>query len=154
MKKLRIYVDSSVIGGCFDPEFEKWSNGLFRDFHVGTLHPVVSEIVDAEMEDAPYKVRDKFTELLALEPEMLNVSQEAIALATEYLKGNIISLDYRDDALHIALATIAQVDILVSWNFKHIVNFGKIRQFNVVNMGLGYNTIQIYSPREVTNYGN
>jgi len=52
MKKLRIYVDSSVIGGCFDPEFEKWSNGLFREFHVGALLPVMSDIVDAEMKNA------------------------------------------------------------------------------------------------------
>lgn len=154
MKKLRIYVDSSVIGGCFDPEFEKWSNGLFRDFYVGTFLPVLSDIVDAEMKNAPAEVAKKHAELLGLEPELITLSNEAIELAGVYIQEKIVSPNYRDDALHIALATIAQVDILVSWNFKHIVNYGKIRQFNGVNMRNGYNTIQIYSPREVTNYGD
>ena len=154
MKKLRIYVDSSVIGGCFDPEFKKWSNGLFRDFHVGTFLPVISEIVDVEMDDAPVEVKRKYTELLALEPKFVYLTKETDDLAECYLKEKILSQNYADDALHIALATVAQVDILVSWNFKHIVNFGKIRQFNGVNMRHGYNTIQIYSPREVTNYGD
>ena len=154
MKKLRIYVDSSVIGGCFDPEFEKWSNGLFRDFHVGTFLPVISDIVDAEMRAAPPNVAGKYAELLGLEPERIKLSDDAIALASVYIRENIVSQKYQDDALHIAHATIAQVDILVSWNFKHIVNYGKIRQFNSVNLRQGYNTIQIYSPREVTNYGD
>jgi len=154
MKKLRIYVDSSVIGGCFDPEFEKWSNGLFRDFNVGTLLPVLSDIVDAEMKNAPPEVVGKHAELLTLEAERIKLSDEAVELAGIYIKEKAVSPNYRDDALHIALATIAQVDILVSWNFKHIVNFGKIRQFNSINLREGYNTVQIYSPREVTNYGD
>ena len=59
---------------------------------------------------------------------------------------------FYDDMLHIALATIAKIDIVVCWNFKHIVHFDKIRQFNGVNMEQGYSTLQIYSPREVANY--
>lgn len=57
------------------------------------------------------------------------------------------------DGLHIALATAAEVDLLVSWNFKHIVHYDKIRMFNAVNLELGYNPLQIYSPREVTHQG-
>jgi hypothetical protein len=41
LKKLRIYVDTSVIGGCFDPEFATWSNGLFKDFEKGIYQPVL-----------------------------------------------------------------------------------------------------------------
>lgn len=55
--------------------------------------------------------------------------------------------------LHIALATVADIDVLVSWNFKHIVRLDKIRIFNAVNLELGYKQLQIYSPREVTSYG-
>ena len=54
--------------------------------------------------------------------------------------------------LHIALSTIADVDILVSWNFRHIVRYDKIRQFNAVNLEQGYHILDIYSPREVTSY--
>jgi len=154
MKKTRIYLDTSVIGGCFDPEFEKWSNGLFRDFHVGTLLPVISNIVDAELDDAPPHVRDKYAELLALDPEFVLLNQEASDLADYYLEDKIVSKNFVDDALHIAIATVSLVDMLVSWNFKHILNYRKMRQFNAVNMRNGYNPLQIHSPREVTSYGD
>lgn len=147
-------MDTSVIGGCFDPEFEKWSNGLFRDFHVGTFQPVISDIVDAELDEAPLDVRDKYAELLALEPEFVHLTQEASDLADCYLGDKIVSKNYVDDALHIAIATVSLVDILVSWNFKHILNYSKMRQFNVVNLRCGYNLINIRSPREVTSYGD
>ena len=51
--------------------------------------------------------------------------------------------------MHIALATLARVDALVSWNFKHIVNLHRIRGFNGVNLMRGYGTLEIRSPREV-----
>lgn len=60
---------------------------------------------------------------------------------------------FRNDMLHIALATVAEVDVLVSWNFRHIVRLDKIQQFNGINLELGYKTVAIYSPREVTTYG-
>lgn len=63
-----------------------------------------------------------------------------------------ITPKYHNDGIHIALATVAEVDVLVSWNFRHIVNFNKIRLFNAVNMEQGYKQIQIYSPREVTTH--
>lgn len=53
---------------------------------------------------------------------------------------------------HIALATIAEVDAIVSWNFRHIVRLEKIRLFNAVNVELGYPVLSILSPREVTTY--
>jgi hypothetical protein len=64
MKIQRIYVDTSVIGGCFDPEFELWSNGLFRDFQEKNFKPVISEIVAEEIGEAPKFVRDKYAELI------------------------------------------------------------------------------------------
>lgn len=67
--------------------------------------------------------------------------------------GRIVSPKYADDAVHIALATAAEVDLLVSWNFRHIVHYEKIRLFNAVNLERGYKPLQIYSPREVAHYG-
>lgn len=81
------------------------------------------------------------------------MTRDALELADEYLDHNILSANYRDDARHIALAVIAQVDLLVSWNFKHVVHFDKIQQFNAVSIKMGYKPIQIYSPREVTKHG-
>jgi hypothetical protein len=152
MKTTRVYVDTSVIGGCFDPEFAPWSNGLFKDFALGLYAPVVSAIVTAEILPAPEPIRRKYAELVALGAEILHPNVIAESLAQAYLQRSIVPPRYSDDALHIALATTADVDLLVSWNFKHIVHYDKIRLFNAVNMELGYKTLQIYSPREVTHH--
>ena len=125
-----------------------------KDFRVGNFKPVVSTIVDAEIEDAPVKVKETYFELLSLGHEFLDVSEESIALADTYLERGILTRKFTDDALHIAIASVANVDVLVSWNFKHIVHFDKIRQFTAVNIELGYKPLQIYSPREVTHYGD
>ncbi len=153
MKIQRVYVDTSVIGGCFDPEFAQWSNGLLQDFQSEKLKPVLSEIVTAEIENAPPRVQQILVDLMSLKPEMLTITNEAIDLADLYQERGILTAKYYEDGLHIALATIAEVNLFVSWNFKHIVHFEKIRLFNAVNLEQGYKTIEIYSPREVTIYG-
>ena len=153
MKVQRIYVDTSVVGGCLDQEFALWSTGLLRDFQEGTFKPVFSSVVTAEVARAYEAVQQQYTKFLALEPEMLTVTRAAAELAEMYQRRQILTPKFYDDSLHIALATVAEVDLLVSWNFKHIVHFNKIRLFTAVNLELGYKPIQIYSPREVRNYG-
>ena len=153
-KKTRIYVDTSVIGGCFDPEFELWSNGLFKDFKIGIFSPVVSEIVTAEIADAPEEVILKYGELLNYSPEILELNDEVFDLANVYINRKILSENFLDDARHIAFATVFEVDLLVSWNFRHIVHYDKIRMFNSINLEFNYKQISIYSPREVTKHGN
>lgn len=152
MNPERIYVDTSVIGGCFDPEFSRWSNGLFKDFRLGIYTPVVSDIVAAEIAPAPERIRAKYAELVGVGAEILHLHPGAERLADAYLARRIVPPKFADDALHIALATTAKVNVLVSWNFKHIVHYDKIRMFNAVNLELGYSELQIHSPREVTHY--
>lgn len=152
MKTQRVYVDTSVIGGCFDEEFSTWSDGLMNDFEQGYFIPVTSEVIVAEIDNAPSFVQDKFAELLSVQHEMLSVSDASLELAGIYQERQILTPKYHNDGVHIALATVAEVDVLVSWNFKHIVNFNKIRLFNAVNLEQGYKQVQIYSPREVTTY--
>lgn len=78
MKKLiRVYVDTSVIGGCFDDEFAEWSDKLFRDFQAGNFKPVISEVVVAEIGPAPAEVLQKYSELLSYNPELVEISREA-----------------------------------------------------------------------------
>lgn len=152
MKIQRVYLDTSVIGGCFDPEFTEWSNGLIQDLRDGLFKPLLSQVTSAEVENAPEQVQEIYAELLALDSETITVTESALELASAYQARNIITPNFRNDGLHIALATIAEADILVSWNFKHIVRFDKIRLFNAVNLEYGYKPLQIYSPREVTTY--
>jgi len=153
MKVLRVYTDTSVLGGCFDPEFEVWSKGLLEDFRRGRFRPVLSEVTAAEVIPAPEPVRDVYAELLALGAEVLPVTPEALNLRKSYLERGVLGNRFENDMLHIALATIGDVDVLVSWNFRHIVRLEKIRAFSAVNIELGYKVLTIYSPREVTIYG-
>jgi hypothetical protein len=149
----RLYLDTSVFGGCFEPEFQEWSNGLLADVSLGLFVGVTSDIVRAEMAGAPPPVQRKFTEFLDCGPECLQASSEALVLVDAYLGHGILTERYRNDMLHIALATVASVDILSSWNFRHIVRFDKITKFNAVNLEYGYRQMAIYSPREVTTHG-
>ena len=153
MKIQRIYIDTSVIGGCFDPEFAEWSSGLLQDFRNGTFQPLLSEVIAAEIEDAPENVQTVYAELRSLDAEVLSIEESALELADEYQRRGILTANFYGDGLHIALATVAEADLLVSWNFKHIVRFDKIRLFNAVNIEFGYKPLQIFSPREVTTHG-
>jgi hypothetical protein len=152
VKKLRIYADTSVIGGCFDPEFQHWSNALMEDFRQGRFALVLSDMIAAEIEPAPRAVRALYGELLPI-AEVLPVTEEAIGVVNEYGRHGVLGPRFRNDMLHIALATVAGVDVLVSWNFRHIVRLDKMQQFNGINLELGYRALAIHSPREVTTYG-
>jgi hypothetical protein len=152
VKAFRICVDTSVLGGCFDPEFSPWSNGLVEDFRRGVFRPVLSDVTAEEIGHAPDTIRSLHEELAALGGEIVAVSPEALQVLAAYEAHAILGPRYRNDLLHIALATIAAVDALVSWNFRHIVHLDKIRLFNGVNAELGYPPLAIYSPREVTTY--
>ncbi len=148
MKKTKIYIDTSVIGGCFDPEFNKYSNILINEIISREKYGFISDITKVEIIHAPKVIINFFN---SIEPylEEINTNNEAEKLADLYLKEKIVSYKYRNDCLHIALATVYNLDVLVSWNFKHIVNYDKILKFNSVNLKNGYKILQIFSPREV-----
>jgi rRNA-processing protein FCF1 len=148
---LRVYLDTSVIGGCFDDEFQLWSNALMVDFQNGIFKPVISSVVTEELERAPQQVKDKLHELILIGAEILEPDNEALSLLEEYQNRQIVTEKYSNDLLHIAIATVS-AEVLVSWNFKHIVRLEKIQQFNAVNISCGFRPIEIHSPREVAHY--
>jgi hypothetical protein len=151
-KKFRIYVDTSIIGGCCDPEFEVWSKSLLADFSSGKFELLLSVLTDAEIRKAPKAVKTTYLQFRKCTKAVVKLSPEVIGLAEAYLDHKILPRNYASDARHIALATIAGADVLVSWNFRHIVHFEKIQKFNAVNIEFGYKPILIYSPREVTSH--
>ena len=152
MKKLRIYLDTSVLGGCFDPEFSEWSNRLMDDFRLGRVVPVLSDVTADEVTSAPPAVRALHVELLAIADDIVPITNEALSLVASYEDHGVLGKRFRNDMLHIALATISEVDVLVSWNFRHIVRLDHIRVFNAVNIELGYKMLAIFSPREVMSH--
>ena len=145
----RIYTDTSVLGGCEDEEFREPSRRLLDAFVRGELTLVLSELTLRELETAPDAVRATLGRVPHAHVESLLLSADAEALATAYIAEGAIGLRMRADALHIALATTARVDVLVSWNFKHIVNLRRIHAYNAVNLKKGYPLLEIRSPREV-----
>jgi predicted nucleic acid-binding protein len=148
----RIYLDTSVIGGYYDTEFEEDTRILFEKIKLGQFHVVLSDITEGELQEAPEMIRNLFIELSAGQATKIELTEEAVQLADTYLAEKVVGKTSRVDCFHIALATIQRVDILVSWNFKHIVNVQRIRGYNSVNMKLGYPTIDIRSPKEIIYY--
>lgn len=148
----RIYLDTSVIGGYYDSEFEEDTRILFEKIKLEQFHVVLSDITEGELQEAPEMIRNLFIELSAGLATRIELTEEAVQLADTYLAEKVVGKTSRVDCFHIALATIHQVDILVSWNFKHIVNVQRIRGYNAVNMKLGYPTIDIRSPKEIIYY--
>lgn len=151
MRKLRVFVDTSVFGGCFDEEFARHSRHFFEEVRSGRFEIVVSPTVLDELEGAPERVRKLFAETsdyTVLAP----LTEETVDLRNAYIDAGIVGKSSLDDAEHIAVASIEQVDLVVSWNFKHIVHFDKIKGYNAINMLKGYQPIDIRSPSEVVEY--
>lgn len=150
----RFYFDTSVFGGVYDIEFEEASVQLFEKVKLGQIVCVYSNLTEGELFDAPERVRSFFRDLPKEHLEAIEINDEAINLAKNYIDERVVGKTSFDDCVHIALATIHKVDILVSWNFKHIVNIYRIRGYNAVNLRLGYQTLEIRSPKDIIDYEN
>ena len=146
---MRIYIDTSVIGGCFDSEFAEWSNRLMDEIRNGKKIAVISDQTLQELETAPLRVRELLHTIPSIHLVMVELDEEAKRLARHYIQENVISQKHLVDAQHIAMATIHHADFLASWNFKEMVNVYKIRQYNAVNLKQGYSIIDIRTPKEL-----
>ena len=147
----RIYVDTSVVGGVFDAEFKRQTKPLWDAVRNGKIIVIVSDVLESEIDRSPKHVQDFLNELPKSHIEIVRQTEEARSLAAQYITDGVVGRTSFDDCLHIALATIARADVLVSWNFKHIVNIRRIRGYNGVNMKLDYPQIEIRTPYEVIN---
>ncbi len=147
---MRIYVDTSVFGGCFDVEFEHWSIRLIELFKIGKYKAVISEVSEFELKFAPNHIKQILSDIPHKNLEITKLTDEANRLSEHYLKEKIVTKKSLADTQHIAIATVQQVDLLVSWNFKHIVNYDKIRLYNAVNLKFGYKILEIRNPRDLT----
>jgi hypothetical protein len=145
----RVYIDTSVIGGYLDKEFAEWSELLFEDFRKGKRLAVVSDITIDELSDAPLFVREILDSIPEKFMEVVLADTESRKLADLYILEKAVTKKFYEDALHISIATINQINVLSSWNFKHIVNLERIRQYNAVNLKNGYSLLEIRTPREI-----
>ena len=135
--------------GCLDEEFRVHSRRLIDGFVRGDFRLVLSELTLLELEPAPLAVRDVLAEVSVDHIEAVRLTPEADELARRYLAEGILPANMLADAQHIAIASIANVDVLVSWNFRHVVNLSRIHAYHGVNARQGYPSLEIRSPREV-----
>ena len=145
---IRTYADTSVYGGLHDPEFARASRRFFEQVRAGRFSLVTSAVVAEELEEAPPKVTSDYQALLP-HADVVDITEEALDLQQAYLDAGILTPTWEDDALHIALATTASCELIVSWNFTHIVHFQKIPQYNAINALHGHEQLAIHSPSEV-----
>lgn len=150
--KQRFYFDTSVFGGVYDIEFEEETLQLFERVKLGKIVCVYSDLTETELIKAPENVKNYFREIPKENTERVVVNGEIIELATKYLEEKVVGKTSFDDCIHIATATLNKVDMLVSWNFKHIVNIYRIRGYNSINIKMNYSTLEIRSPKEVLEY--
>ena len=110
----------------------------------------ISEIVVLEISRAPAEIAMKLREVInSVNLIELPVDENSQLLAKKYIEQGIIPAKYEDDALHIAIASVNNLDVIVSWNYKHIVKLKTKKEVTGINALLGYKEIEIYSPLEV-----
>jgi hypothetical protein len=148
----KIYIDTSVVGGFFDKEFRIDTSAFFERLYERKIKIVLSDLMEAELVVAPKRVQDFYDSLPEDQIIRTKLSKEAIALADNYIKSQVVGKTSKTDCRHIAIATVFRADVLVSWNFKHIVNLKRIHGYNAINLKEGFQILEIRSPKELIDY--
>ncbi len=152
--KQRIYIDTSVVGGYFDEEFSADTVPFFNRVKNGEIKIIVSDLLEAELLRAPEFVKQLLKDIDESNKELVKLTREATELADKYIEAKVVGKTSKADCQHIAMATLNKADVLVSWNYKHIVNLDRIRGYNGINYQMGHNMIEIRTPKEIMKYGN
>jgi len=157
MHKLRLYLDTSVIGAIYDSEDNHrvtvTNEVLAQIRKQHEFQGFVSNILIEEVERAPEDIRAGLKDLVKTGNfEILYENDECAVLAGEYIRRGILSKRYRDDARHIAVAVVHDIDTIVTWNCRHMANLSKKRLVNGVNLIMGYRQIDIVTPLEVAGF--
>jgi len=150
----RIYIDTSVVGGFFDEEFKDATQRLFKRLEDDEVTFLISDLLELELIQAPKHVNELLLKYPTDRFERIELTEEIMTLADRYITEKVVGISSLEDCRHIALATVNRVDVLASWNFKHIVNLDRIKGYNSVNLRLGYPTIEIRTPQELVSYGD
>ncbi len=150
---MKFYVDTSVWGGHEDEEFEEWTIPFFQQARQGRFTIVLSDVTLRELLSAPLEVREMPQSIPEQYLQLVYLTEEQDNLAQQYIKEGALTPKYETDAHHIAVATILKVDSLVSWNFKHMVNFFRINNTIQLILNLATQPLIFRTPKEVT-YGD
>lgn len=149
--KLRLYLDTTIPNYLFAdhyPERKEITRLLMKAIGSKEYEAYISDVVVRELTAAPEPLLAKMMAEIMNIPRLQSI-EVTEKLSRVYLKNKIFSPIYMDDARHVAIATINNIDALVSWNFGHLVNLERVKKVNIVNEIMGYKHIEIISPQEV-----
>jgi len=150
MRKLKIYLDTSVIGYLDqhdDPTRMNDTLKLWKDIQMGRYDVYISSVGLAEIGRCHEEKRNTLESFLSsIDFQTVTITEEMESLANQIIKQGILSQKSFDDCVHIAAAVAIECDIIVSWNFKHMVNIKTINGVRAINLLNGYKPIDIYSP--------
>ena len=153
MKKLKLYLETTIWNFLFAddaPEKKKITEKFFREITSGKYEIFISELVIAEIHDAPLVKRDKLLEKIQLyDPKELTSNRDVEELSKQYISAKIVPQKHESDVIHIAFAVAHDLDVLVSWNLTHIVKLKTKLEVNGINKSHGYKEIEICTPEEV-----
>jgi len=138
-----------VIGGCEDNKFRKHSRLLFEAFRQEKAIMVISDVTLDELMRTPENVAKIPSQVPKTQTELLKETEQARELANAYISSGALGPAHYNDAMHVAIASLGKVDVIVSWNFKHMVNWGRIHAYNRINRKLGYPEIDIRTPENI-----
>jgi len=143
-------VDGCAVGGLFN-QYAEQTEPFWNAVKNGEIVIIVSDVLEQEVARAPQCVRDFFDSLPKSQMEIVVSTKESNTLAKRYIAEKVVGPKSLADCKHIAIATLANAGVVVSWNFGHMVNKSRILGYNSVNMKLGYAQIDIRTPYEVIN---
>ena len=150
MRKLRVYLDTSTVSHLFAddvPEKRDDTTHLWRDFIKSKYDIFISPLLIEELENCSEPRRSKMLgKLSEIQFQIISKTEEVNLLAKEYIKGGVLREKSFDDCMHIAFAVVYNCDLIVSWNFKHLVNYKTINKVRIVNAINQYREISIISP--------
>jgi len=149
MKLMRIYIETSAVGGYFDDEFMQSTQKFFEMLLQKRFIPLISDMLIEEIVRAPQQVKELTSNIIQAGVEQIQIDDEAVDLRDAYISAGIITERYDDDAMHVALATLARADVIATWNFRHLVNPSRIRAFNGINAMQGYGPVVILTPSDL-----
>ena len=155
MKQLELYLETSTWNFLFAddaPDKRDITKTFFKVLEHGSYKIYISEVVVAEITRAPQVKRNLLENALRrYAPLELKVTPEAEKLAREYVARGIIPARKYEDGLHVAIATVTQLDAVITWNYQHLANLGRSERFYSVNLEHKYfKRIELITPMEVT----
>jgi hypothetical protein len=154
MNKLRIYIETSVWSFAFAddaPDYRADTLAFFERCRSGFCDAFISDIVLAEIDRAEDPLKEQLIQIVRdVRPTVFALSPDAQALSDVFLREHAVPPSKPEDARHVAAAFAEELDVLVSWNFRHIANVRRADRFNALALLAGYHRpLRIVSPAEV-----